>query len=161
MASSGRFSLEQASALSRPPERAGRVPCDPKAAPRIRVSTIRPSPDVRPLECATFVSSPFFRLRSRSSLSPLDACATRRSLDRADRRSGADGRLFLRLGRLRLWFLTRSSLVAALLASVASLMAMGAPPLPPLHPVGSGGSGRGGGRGSLLCFGLQRLQRRR
>ena len=44
-----------------------------------------------------------------------------------------------RLGRLRLWFLTRSSLVASLMAAVASLMAMGAPPLPPLHSVGSGG----------------------
>ena len=68
MASNVRLSLEQASALSRPLERAGRVPCDPKAVPRIRVSTIRPSQNLRPLERATFVSSCFFDLRSRSSL---------------------------------------------------------------------------------------------
>jgi hypothetical protein len=73
MASSARFSLEQTSALSRPPGPAGRVAYDPKAAPRIRVSTIPPSPDVRPLECGPSASSHFSRLRSRSSLNPLDA----------------------------------------------------------------------------------------
>ena len=73
MASSARFSLERPSALSRPPERAERVPCDPNAAPRIRVSTIRPSLNVRPTGPAPLASSHFFRLRSRSSLNPLDA----------------------------------------------------------------------------------------
>ena len=93
MASSARFSLERTSALSCPPERAGRVPCDPQAAPRIRASTIRQSLDVRPLECGPLASSHFFRLRSRSSLNPLDAWRSRRSSNRAGRRFRGDGRL--------------------------------------------------------------------
>ena len=45
---------------------------------------------------------------------------------------------------LRLWLLTGSSLVAALVASVASLVAMAATPLSPLHSMGSSSfSGRG------------------
>ena len=59
MASSARFSLERASALSRPPERAGRVPCDPRAAPRIRVSTIRPSQDRSPAGTRDFRFLPY------------------------------------------------------------------------------------------------------
>ena len=86
MASSARFSLERPSALSCPPERAGRVPFDPKASPRIRVSTIHPSLDVRPMGRAPLASSHFFRLRSRSSLNPLDAYRGPTSSNRADGR---------------------------------------------------------------------------
>ena len=150
MASSVRFSLERASALSRPPERAGRVPCDPKAAPRIRVSTIRPSQDLRPLERATFVSSCFFHLRSRSSLI---RCMRNSEFTEPRRRLRADG-LLLRWScsgrRRRCWFLTRSSLVAVLLAAMASLMPTASPPLPPLHPVGSGGRA-GAAAGAASC----------
>ena len=85
--------------------------------------------------------------------------------NRAVRRSRADRPLLrwrCRGGRRRFWFLARSSLMASLMAAVASLMAAVAPGLAAVHSVGPGGlSGRGGGRSGLLCFCLQRLQRRR
>ena len=121
---------------------------------RIRVSTIRPSQDVRPLERATFASSYFFRLRSRSSLSPPNAYAIRSSSNRAVRRLRADGPLFRRRccgRRRRCWFLTRSSLVASLMAAVASLMATVAPRLAAVHPVGPGGLSRRGGGAAASC----------
>ena len=81
--------------------------------------------------------------------------------NRAVRRSRADRPLLrwrCRGGRRRFWFLTRSSLVASLMAAVASLMAAVSSRLAAVHSVGPGGRS---GRSGLLCFGLQRLQRRR
>ena len=87
MASSARFSLERTSALSRPPERAGRVPCDPKAAPRIRVSTIRPSPDVRPTGVRGLRLPPIsFVCGLAHRLTRWTRGALRRSSNRADER---------------------------------------------------------------------------
>ena len=60
------------------------------------------------------------------------------------------------------WFLTRSPLMASLVAAVPTLMAMSATALPPLHAVCSGGfSRRRVGPSGLLGLGLRRLQRRR
>jgi hypothetical protein len=106
-------------------KRAGRVPYGLKTAPRIRVATIRPSQDLRPLERASFGSSYFFRLRSRPSRNRLDACGDTKFIKP---RNLAVERPLLSWRCCGGRRLTRAARVPSLMASVA-------PPLPPLHPV--------------------------
>jgi len=79
---------------------------------------------------------------------PPGASAILSSSNRAVRRLRTDGPLLRRScsgRRRRCWILTRSSLVAVLLAAVPSLWRWVRPPLPPLHAMGSGGRSRRGG----------------
>ena len=125
----------------------------PRTPLQIRVVAVRSSRDAFPclLRCRdTFVSSSSCRLRCRALRGPTERIRNSESFGSCALAFESRRIPLLRWsccgGRGSCWFLTRSSLVASLMAAVASLMAMGAAPLPPLHPVCSGGlSGRGGG----------------